>query len=55
MNQYLASVLPLFKKPSAFIPVAMSLTALAWCLGGIAAHGVEREPDEGLAAHCIFS
>lgn len=51
MNQYPVSVLSLFKKPSAFIPMAMSLTALTWCLGGIAAHGVVREPDEGLAAH----
>jgi hypothetical protein len=51
MNQYAVSVLALFKKPSAFIPMAMSLTALTWCLGGIAAHGVVREPDEGLAAH----
>jgi len=51
MNQYPASVLSLCKKPSAFIPIAMSVTALTWCLGGIAAHGVVREPDEGLAAH----
>jgi hypothetical protein len=51
MNQYLASVLSLCKKPSAFIPMAMSLTALTWCLGGIAVHGVVREPDEGLAVH----
>jgi hypothetical protein len=51
MNQCPVSVLSLLAKPSAYIPIAMSLTALTWCLGGIAAHGVLREPDEGLAAH----
>lgn len=51
MNQYIASVLSLCKKPSAFIPMAMSLIALTWCLVGIAIHGVVGEPDEGLGAH----
>ena len=45
------------KKPSALIPMAMSLTALAM-LGGLYAYGMAtgrgglvREPDEGAAAH----
>jgi hypothetical protein len=45
------------KHPSAFLPLAMSLTALA--VVGVAAihdilrygHGLVREPDEGTAAH----
>ena len=47
----------ILKHPSAFLPVAMSLTALA--VVGVAAidsilrygHGLVREPDEGAAAH----
>ncbi len=41
----------LLKKPSAFLPVAMSLTALAVVLIHLATFGVAREPDEGAAAH----
>ncbi len=36
---------------SAFLPLAMSLTALAVVLGHIAIYGVAREADEGAAAH----
>ena len=39
------------KKPSAFLPVAMSLTALAVVLLNIAIFGTAREADEGAAAH----
>ncbi len=47
----------ILKHPSAFLPVAMSLAALA--VVGVAAidsilrygHGLVREPDEGTAAH----
>ncbi len=47
----------ILKHPSAFLPLAMSLTALA--VVGVAAmysilhygHGLVREPDEGTAAH----
>ncbi len=39
------------KHPSAFIPLAMSLAALALVLGHIATAGVAREADEGTAAH----
>ena len=39
------------KRPSAFVPIAMSLTALALVLGHIAIFGVAREADEGAIAH----
>jgi hypothetical protein len=39
------------KKPSAFLPLAMSLVALATVLIHIALFGAAREPDEGAAAH----
>jgi len=39
------------KKPSAFLPVAMSLAALATVLIHIVIYGVAREADEGAAAH----
>jgi len=41
----------MMKRPSAFIPMAMSLTALAVVLGSIAIFGVVHETDEGAAAH----
>ena len=41
----------LLKKPSAFLPLLMSITALAMVLGYLAVNGVVREPDEGTAAH----
>ncbi|HEY3313044.1 MAG TPA: hypothetical protein VGK00_15490 [Anaerolineales bacterium] len=41
----------LIMKPSAFIPVALSLTALALVVGHIAVFGIVREADEGTAAH----
>jgi hypothetical protein len=39
------------RQPSAFLPLAMSLTALAVVLGHIAIYGDVREADEGAAAH----
>jgi hypothetical protein len=39
------------KNPSAWIPVAMSLAALAVVLGGVAIYGIARTGDEGAAAH----
>jgi hypothetical protein len=39
------------KKPSAWVPLAMSFAALALVLGHIAIFGAAREPDEGTAAH----
>jgi hypothetical protein len=40
-----------FNLPSAWLPIAMSLTALAIVLTHIALFGTAREPDEGAAAH----
>jgi hypothetical protein len=45
------SVPDTLKRPSAFLPIAMSLLALAIVLFHIAMHGTAREPDEGTAAH----
>ena len=42
---------PSMKQPSAFFPVAMSLTALAIVLGHVAIYGIIHEADEGTAAH----
>jgi len=39
------------RKPSAFLPVAMSFGALATVLVSIAIFGVVHEADEGTAAH----
>ena len=41
----------IMKQPSTFIPVLMSLAALAIVLGHIAMFGAVREADEGTAAH----
>ena len=57
MDQQTLSFGAIVRKPSAFLPLAMSLTALAM-LGGAyifavaTGHGgLEREPDEGSIAH----
>jgi hypothetical protein len=39
------------KKPSAFLPLGMSLAALATALVHVAVFGPAREVDEGTAAH----
>jgi len=41
----------LLKRPSALIPVVMSLAALALVLGYAAMFGTARQTDEGTAAH----
>jgi hypothetical protein len=41
----------LLKAPSAFIPVAMSVAALATVITYAATFGVARQADEGTAAH----
>ena len=41
----------LIKQPSAYLPMAMSLVALALVLGHIIIFGTAREADEGTAAH----
>ena len=57
MNQPTTSFGKIVKRPSAFVPMAMSLAALAM-IGGVYVFGVAtghgglvREPDEGAAAH----
>jgi hypothetical protein len=53
MNQYPNSFLTLSKRPSAFMPMAMSIAALAMLLGSITASSgvVVRDADEGAVAH----
>jgi hypothetical protein len=41
----------LWKRPSAFLPILLSLAALATVLLRIALVGTAPEPDEGAAAH----
>jgi hypothetical protein len=41
----------LLKRPSAFIPLAMSIAALSIVLGYAAMFGTARQVDEGTAAH----
>ncbi|HSB77101.1 MAG TPA: hypothetical protein VLC12_15695 [Terriglobales bacterium] len=41
----------LFKRPTALIPILMSVTALCIVIGYAAAFGVARQVDEGTAAH----
>ena len=53
MNQYPNSLLALGKRPSAFVPIAMSIAALVIVLAGVAATSgvVVRDADEGATAH----
>jgi len=39
------------RKPSAWLPIAMSLAALALVVGHVILYGAAREADEGTAAH----
>lgn len=41
----------MLKRPSAFVPVAMSVAALALVLFSVAIFGPGREADEGATAH----
>ncbi len=41
----------MLKRPSAWLPVAMSLAALGTVLGYLAVHGPAPQADEGAAAH----
>ncbi len=45
------SLRSLMKRPSAYLPLAMSLTALALVWGYVARYGVARQADEGALAH----
>ncbi|MHB8735420.1 MAG: hypothetical protein ACYC6M_08985 [Terriglobales bacterium] len=51
MDQHPCSFGTVMKQPSAYLPVAMSLTALAMVLGYIAKYGAVHETDEGAVAH----
>jgi hypothetical protein len=51
VDQHPRSFGAIMKQPSAFLPLAMSLTALAMVLGYVAIYGVVREADEGAVAH----
>jgi len=51
MEQTSISFGSMLKKPSAWIPVAMSLTGLFLVLGHVATFGAAREADEGATAH----
>jgi len=50
-TQFIPSFGLIVKKPSAVIPMAMSLAALGVVIGQIAVAGVARQADEGAAAH----
>lgn len=43
--------LTMIKRPSAFVPVVMSLAALGVVIGHIIISGTARQADEGTAAH----
>ena len=45
------NVAQIMKQPSAFLPVAMSIAALATVVIHVAIFGTARQPDEGTAAH----
>jgi hypothetical protein len=51
MDRQINSFGTIIKRPSAFLPVAMSLTALTLVLVHIAIFGTAREADEGTTAH----
>lgn len=45
------TVRALLRQPTGYLPVAMSLGALAMIVWFVAVHGVVRQPDEGAQAH----
>ena len=45
------SVRALMRHPTGYLPVAMSLGALAMIVWFVAGHGVVHQPDEGAQAH----
>ena len=51
MEAYPRSVLTLVRKPSGYLPIAMSLCAIALTLSVVVVSGAVRDPDEGTAAH----
>lgn len=51
MSEVRTSFGTVVRQPSAVVPMAMALTALAVVMGHIAIYGAAREADEGAAAH----
>jgi hypothetical protein len=51
MNEYRTTFGTVVRQPSALVPMAMALTALAVVLVHIAVYGAAREADEGATAH----
>jgi hypothetical protein len=51
MTEYRTTFGTMVRQPSAVVPLAMALTALAVVLGHVALYGAAREADEGAAAH----
>lgn len=51
MDQPTRSFSSILRQPTAFLPLTMSLTALALVLSHIAIFGTAREADEGTTAH----
>lgn len=51
MDRQINSFRAIIKRPSAFLPLAMSVTALTLVLVHIAIFGAAREADEGATAH----
>ena len=51
MNQPTGSLAAITRQPSAFLPVAMSFTALTMVLADVALHGIVPKTDEGAVAH----
>jgi len=45
------TVRALMRQPTGYLPVAMSLGALAMIVWFVAVHGVFHQPDEGAQAH----
>lgn len=51
MQPYPASVMSLARKPSAFLPIAMSLCAFAAVVATVTIYGAQPQADEGATAH----
>ncbi len=51
MSEYRTSFGTILRQPSALVPLALALTALAVVLGHIAVYGAAHEADEGATAH----
>jgi hypothetical protein len=51
MDKQLRSFSSLTKKPTAFVPIAMSVVSLTLVLSTVLIFGVERQSDEGAVAH----